>query len=346
MSDEIKAILRARYENEVDVEQAIRRLRETNDRLRTDPAQDQRIRDIVDAVDAEIETEEDRELLVPKMAPRPAAVRMRPTLAHESERMSKRSSSLSDDRRAELRSGRHQLITAYCQAEQAVQATGEAIDQMEAARRMARHASAGKRAWLVDVPLVYLVVETVLGIALLTAVLLSALTWNSLGFSGTLGTVAAATALIAVIVGRELRGHALTLERHRKTRRAESAEAAARQAIMDLDLHWTDLQVSIGESTDELVSLPHRGPNATTEITQLVLEKYSSGHLRTQLAEAVKRRRKIVRASSAAEERSTIVSSASRKPRKPGKARSRRRGRSSRSALPTSTTNSAPSRRT
>ncbi len=291
MSDEIKAILRARYEDEVDVEQAIRRLRETNARLRTDPAEDQRIRDIVDAVDAEIETEEDREL---RMAPRLAAMRRHRTPAHEPEWMSRRPSPLSDDRRAELRSGRHSLIAAYCQAEQAVEATNEAVDQMEAALRMARHSSEGERAWLVDVPLFYLIAETVLGIALFAAVLTGAIASKSLGFNGTLSTVAVAAALIAVTVGRGLRGRVLTLERHRTARHAASVEAAARQAIMELDLRWADLKVSVGESIDELVSQPHRGPNATTELTQLVLEKYSSDYPRARLAKAVTRRRKAV----------------------------------------------------
>lgn len=38
MSEEIEAILRAEDDQEVDVERAIRRLRETNERLQADPA--------------------------------------------------------------------------------------------------------------------------------------------------------------------------------------------------------------------------------------------------------------------------------------------------------------------
>ena len=62
MSEEIKAILRAEYEDEIDVERALHRLRETSERLRAAPAEDRRIRDVVEAVDAEMENEDDSEL--------------------------------------------------------------------------------------------------------------------------------------------------------------------------------------------------------------------------------------------------------------------------------------------
>ena len=297
MSDEIKAILRAEYEGELDVEQAIRRLHETNERLRADPEENQRIREIVDAVDAEIEAERARNLMVHSMAPRRVAEGRQPHRAYPPERMRKNTSRLPDDLRAELYSGRHSVIAAYYLAEQAVEATAEATNQMETALLKVRRLSVGKGGWLVGVPLFYQLIEMVLGLVLVAAALTSAIVSRHLGFSSAASTIALAAAFIAVTAERGLRRHALTLECRRTARHVKSVAAAARQAVRDLDLQWTDLEVSVGESQDELKSLRNEGLNATVELTKAVLERYSSVDLREEIAELAERRRDIVRAS-------------------------------------------------
>lgn len=288
-SDEIEAMLRAEVGGEVDAAHEFDRLQDRSERLLNDREENQRMTALIEGIDAEIDA--DTEI--------GADLERDPLLAVGASEFQVASrledaAGLSAERRGELTGGRHVLITAYYEAEQAVAVAAEANDAVAAAITAERSPSSRKRGWLVEAPLAYLVAETVIGAVLIVALAVNFISLHPLGLNtGTFSTLATAAALIAVAADRGLRSRGITLEQRRKARQLADAEAVARQALMNLDLRWSDLDLSIADAVQDINEQMSVDSCPPIAVATRVLQQYTSAPLREDLTRTATRRSSI-----------------------------------------------------